>query len=354
MSNLETKLQIREAIKQHCMEEDIYYREVDSQRILTRCPCCGDSSNPNHAHFYIIIDPNTNINAGYICFKCGAHGPLTPEILSMMGIQNPNLAKQVSTMNKTSDRMATRGYMEGQTLMHFDFQVPLIRKRDPKIAYLEHRLGRTFTTTQLQKAKVVPSILQFLRENEIQRMSFQPSLMQMIDRDFIGFLSFGNSHLLLRDITGRHEPSWIKYPILEESRANRVFYTITNSLDPLSTEKLAINMTEGIMDILSVAFNLGYEKEDTLNVCLCGKQFKAFLTLLLDLGFCGSNITINIFADNDKEFNKKAKEYTDLLYFKKTIGRFKQLFGNVYIYYNRKGKDCGVPKEEILLEKHLL
>ena len=87
MSNLETKLQIREAIKQHCIEEDIYYREVDSQRILTRCPCCGDSSNPNHAHFYIIIDPNTNINAGYICFKCGAHGPLTPEILSMMGIQ---------------------------------------------------------------------------------------------------------------------------------------------------------------------------------------------------------------------------------------------------------------------------
>lgn len=354
MSNMETKLRLREAIKRHCEEEDIYYREVDNVRILTRCPCCGDSSNPTHAHFYLIIDPNSNTNAGYICFKCGEHGPVTADILDAMGIEDTTLKTGISKLNKTADKISTKGYMEEQKMMHFDFEIPMITKRDAKVAYLEHRLGRTFTTKELKEAKVITSLKHFLLLNHIGYRPFQPYLIERLERDFIGFLSFGNSHILFRDITNTHDPSWVKYPILEESRANRVLYTMTNSLDPLSTGPIRINMAEGIMDTLSVAFNLDHKAGNELNVCLCGKQYRSFLRFLLDLGFCGSNIQINIFADNDMEFNPKAKEKTDLSYFKKNLGRFKYIFGKITIYYNRKQKDCGVPKNEIRLEKHVL
>lgn len=354
MSNMETKLRLREAIKRHCEEEDIYYREVDNIRILTRCPCCGDSTNPSHAHFYLIIDPNSNTNAGYICFKCGEHGPVTADILEAMGIDDSNLMSGISRLNKTADKMSTKGYMEEKKMLHFDFEIPYITQRDAKIAYLENRMGRKFTTSELKDAKVITSLKHFLMLNNIQYRPFQPYLIDMLERDFIGFLSFGNSHLLLRDITDTHDPSWVKYPILEESRANRVLYTINNSLDPLSTDTFTINLSEGIMDTLSVAYNLDHANDNELNVCLCGKQYKSFLRFLLDLGFCGSNIYINIFADNDMEFNLKAKEVTDLAYFKKNIGRFKYIFGKITIYYNRKQKDCGVPKDEIRLVKHVL
>lgn len=352
MSNIETKARLREAIRKKCEEENSYYREVDSMRILIRCPFCGDSSNPSHAHFYVICDLQSNRNAGYICFKCNESGAFTAETLVALGISDPNLQSGLVTLNKTADKVAKNGYDTDTKMQTFSFERLPIETKGRKIQYLEHRLGREFSIEELDDMKVVPSIHKFLDHNHITNYRFPIFMMNRLEHNYVGFLSYGNSHLLLRDVSGMEQQPWIIYPIIQESANNPVFYSIAAALDPFSTEPITINLAEGTMDILSVCYNLGYDKENTLNVAVCGKKYEKFLFFLLDLGFVGSNITINVFADNDQAFNKKAKGITDIKYFEKIFRRFKYLYKEINVYYNQIGKDCGVPRDQIRLKKY--
>ena len=57
-------------------------RDVAGQtEILTRCPFCGDSTNPRNAHFYISVPSNEDEVSFYDCKKCPAHGILNDEVL---------------------------------------------------------------------------------------------------------------------------------------------------------------------------------------------------------------------------------------------------------------------------------
>ena len=350
MNNRETKKMLRETIHQYCDENDVYYRDVDSIRILTRCPFCGDSDNQKHAHFYIICDPDVNNNAGYKCFKCGESGPFTDETLSAFGINDPNLKSGIITLNKTASKIDKKRYMEETTIRHFDYQIPSIY-RGNKVAYLEKRLGRTFSDEELRRCKVITSLHRFLDANQIHSYTVDKYMLNLLERDYIGFLSYGNSHILFRDITEKNHCSWFKYRISDESSGNQVFYSVATEIDPLTPEPITINLAEGIMDVLSACFNLGYDKENTLNVCVSGNHYEKFLLFLLDLGFVGSNVTINIFADNDAVFNPKAKKQTDESYFRRIFSRMSYLYKEVNVYWNIKKKDIGYPREDIRLKK---
>lgn len=353
MSNATTKLALRESFRHKCEEEGIYFRDVDDIRFLTKCPYCGDSDDPRHAHFYVIADPSNNMNAGFVCHKCGEHGPVTEDTLLLFGIDDVNLRNGLITLNKTSDKKSKHGYMEGTELKTFPFEVKSIA-RGRKVGYLEQRLKRNFTDQELKEMKVVTSLHRFLIENQIDEMRFDKWFMNLLERDYIGFLTYGNSHILFRDITNTHDERWVKYPIISASASNKVLYTIQTEIDPMTTEEIEINIAEGIMDTLSICYNLGHRKSNTLNVCVGGNYFEKFLVFLLDLGFAGSNVTINIFADNDMRFNQKAKKQTDLAFFNRTFHNFKYLYKEINVYYNLIGKDCGVPKEEIRLKRYRL
>lgn len=350
MNNQETKQLLREEIYKHCQEEGIYYRDVDSIRILTRCPLCGDSNDPNHAHFYIICDPTTNTNPGYKCFKCDEAGAITPEILVRLGIHNPNLQSGLQTLNKTASKVNRKGYFATDMVQTFDYKVPPVYK-GRKTKYIEERLGRSLSKEDLEDARVVTSLHRFLDLNGIKEYRFRLPYMEMLERDYVGFLTYGKSHVMLRDITGKHDHAWVIYPISPLSQNNKVFYTMETSIDPLTTEPITVNLGEGVMDILSVRFNLGYDKPNTLNACVVGKHYEQFLFFLLNLGIVGGNVTINVFADNDMQYNKKAKGVTDEAYFNRIFKRFRFLYKEINIYWNVKGKDVGVPVDQISLKK---
>lgn len=349
MNNQETKQLLRDAIYQHCQEEGIYYRDVDPIRILTKCPLCGDSDDPTHAHFYIICDPKSNTNPGYCCFKCDERGIFTPEILIRMGIHNPNLQSGLQTLNRTASKVNRKGYF-ASTEFNFDYQLPPIC-RGRKTDYICNRLGKELSDQDLKDAKVITSIHRFLNLNNIYKYRFKIPYMQILERDYVGFLSYGKSHILMRDITNTHDPAWVCYPITELSQQNKVFYTMDASIDPLSTEPIVVNLGEGVMDILSVCFNLGYNKPNMLNACVKGKHYEQFLFFLLNLGIVGGNVTINVFADNDMVFNKKARGVTDEKYFNRIFKRFRFLYKEINVYWNVKAKDVGVPVDQIALKR---
>lgn len=351
MSNKDTKLDLIEALK----SRDIYFRQVNKVEFRTRCPFCGDSSkNLNTGHFYIRIDPEDNLPVVYNCFKCNEKGILTADTLSALEVDNVDLKSNLYTLNKTSDKVDNKNFYGEVKTVYFDYELPEPKDKK-KIEYLNKRLGLTFTNEDYKNMKLITSLRDFLLLNNIKTISAPPEIIRRLEDHFIGFLSYGNSHILFRDITEKDQFRWLKYPITEESRQNRLFYVMATTIDVLSKEPITINLAEGVFDALSVCYNLGFDSPNTMNISVSGKFYERLLLFLIDLGLVGSNITINIFSDNDSEFGKKkGNESTTIGYYRKKFQNFKHLYGEINVYYNTIGKDVGVPRDEICLKRYKL
>lgn len=348
MTNQEIKLQLIHEL----FNRGVYTKEVNPIEYRTRCPYCGDSARENTGHFYLRINPEDNLPIVFHCFKCEEKGVLREETLSLLGIENIDLKSNLITMNKTSDKLDGKNLSSEQKNIYFDYQLPDVNI-GKKTVYIEQRLGKKFSISDFKNMKLITSLYDFLTENDIEESAFSPEIMNRIENNYVGFLTFGNSHILFRDITEKEKYRWIKYPITKKSQENRIFYIMSASIDSLSTEPIIINLAEGVLDTLSVCYNLGFSNPNTMNISVSGKYYEKVLLFLIDLGFVGSNINVNIFADNDSGFNKKKNSKTNystsLEYYKKMLNNYKHLYGKINVYYNTIGKDVGVPREKISL-----
>ena len=349
MTNREFKLDFIQAL----MNRGIYCKQVNDVEYRTRCPYCGDSDNENTGHLYIRINPDDNLNIVYHCFKCDENGILKPENLSMLDIDDVDLKNSLYTLNKTATKIDGKNLLSETKNTYFDYSIPDITI-GKKTKYIEDRLGLKLNKDDFKKMKVITSLRDFLIYNEIKKLSCPDKIAYMIEDHYVGFLSYGNSHILFRDISEKEKFSWIKYPITEKSKDNRVFYSMESTIDVMSNETLTINLAEGVMDTLSAYFNLGFNDENSINISVSGRYYDKLLLFLIDLGLVGSNININIFSDNDGEYNKKNKNPTDINYFRKILKKYKYLYGDINIYYNIIGKDIGVSRDKISLKKYKL
>lgn len=356
MTNQEIKLLMIDRL----FEREEYTKQVNEVEYRTRCPYCGDSQkNLNTGHLYIRINPNDNFPMVWNCFKCNEHGVVSQSFLSMMDITDMSLKDSIQSLNNTSDKLNAYQFLNNEKPIFFDYALPEI-ELGTKTQYIEKRLGRKFTINELKEMKVITSFRNFLIQNKVKKLLMPNDIAYRIEDHFVGFLSYGNSYILFRDITEKDQFCWIKYPITEESKGSKVFYTISGEMDIFTNETITINLSEGIMDILSACYNLDYHKSNTMNIAVCGKRYDTIIHYLVNMGIVGSNVQINIFADNDETFNPKAKDKkkkvnpTTIDYFQKVFHKYKYLFGQVNIYYNLKGKDIGVPVNEISLIKHHL
>jgi hypothetical protein len=128
---------------------------------------------------------------------------------------------------------------------------------------------------------------------------------------------------------------------------------MASEIDIFTKDEITINLAEGVLDILSANYNLGYDGNNILNLCVSGKYYDSLILFLVNLGFVGSNITINIFADNDHTFNKKNENNTTTIeYYQKILKNYKHLFGKIYVWYNLMSKDIGVPRDKIKLQRY--
>lgn len=349
MSNKDIKLLVIEKL----FERGEYIKQVNDDEYRTRCPFCGDSmKNLNTGHLYIKINPDDNFPMVYNCFKCNEHGIVNQEFLSLMDIDDMNLKSAVLALNKNADKFSSQKFLDNNKTIMFDYKRPPI-VRGEKTKYIEDRLGVPLSNSDLNDMKVITSLREFLILNHIKTVTLPEPLLWKLEKKYVGFLTYGASHILFRDITNTEDYRWIKYQITHESRQCRAFYSIASTIDVFTKDDITINLTEGIMDILSVYANLEYNKENTLNIAVCGKHYISILEKLINMGFIGSNIHINIFADNDMQFNKsKNNKPTDLAYFQKIFYKMKHVFGDISIYYNQIDKDVGVPKDKILLKKY--
>lgn len=338
MNNHDFKLQVISELK----NRDVFLQQVSKVEIRTRCPFCGDSSkNINTGHFYIRINPDDNFPIVYNCFKCPAQGIMTYDDLEALGIAGSEFKENMQNLNRTSDKITANSVTVEDR--YFEYKLPDNYNRD-KIRYIENRLGLSFSDEELKKMKVITSLKDFLILNGISSVTCKPGMARMVERNYIGFLSTNNSHILFRDITDSSEIRWYKYPITKESIGQKIFYSISSEVDLYSSDEIIINLSEGVMDCISICNNLGYNSDNILNIAVCGKYYNSIIKHLFGMGFVGSNITINIFADNDH-----TKD-TSIEYYRSILKNYSYLVDKMTVNYNLKDKDCGVRRENIVLQ----
>lgn len=329
-----------------------YIRQVNDIQYRTRCPFCGDSkSNLNTGHLYIKINPDDNYPMVYHCFKCEESGIVDDNLLLALNIGDINLKSNITTLNKTSDRIKGQKFLTDDEVINFNYKLPEVKDYN-KIKYIEDRLGCNLSIEDIEKFKIITSLRDFLICNNIKEITMENYICHNIEKNYVGFLSFGGAYILFRDITNTQYYKWIKYPTTNDSRGCKLFYSISNSIDVFTKDNININLSEGVLDILSAYKNLNYNNSNDLDIAVCGKQYLYVLNTLNSMGFVGSNINLNIFSDNDEIFNNKNNNPTNIEYFKKLLHKNKYLYNSTNIYYNLIDKDIGVAKDKIKLKKY--
>lgn len=344
ISPQELKLQVIDHLRTSCER----FKGPDSRHnYIVRCPYCGDSVTANHGHFNIRIDPTDNSVMVYNCFRCPAGGVVTTDVLERLGMTDSSVMDSIQVMNRNAPIRDVSRYLAQDSLLQFDYKQPDILRYPHKIQYVNTRLGRIFNEQDCRDIKIVTSLRDFLETNSINELTVQPEIADYLEKAYVGFLSFGNSTMLFRDVTGRSKYPWVKYPVLEKARGTMCFYSINSEINLLTSDQIVVNLAEGVMDILGVAYHLDELRKNHINIAVGGKFYEKTLRHLVSMGFVGDNIKVQIFSDNDAQFNVNAVSDTSLTAYRRVFKDRKQLFGSMHVWVNTIGKDFGVPSNKI-------
>lgn len=329
----------------------VYIRAVSRDLYLTRCPFCGDSrTTARTGHLYILVKPDTNYKMVYYCQKCQEHGTVGQELVTMLD-GNESVLNCVMGINKTA--ISASHTQQEVGFRSFDVSLPDIVAPAyvKKVRYVENRLGISIDKTLMRELKIIVSPYDFLVMNDIKETRYKKNMMNCLERDYVGFLSTGGSHILFRDITDTHEYSWLKYPIFYDSKYNHVFYSYSSGdIDVFDKDPITVNLSEGVMDAIGVKHHFYKDVSNDLNIAVCGRNYYSIIKWLVSIGVFGSQVKLNFYLDNDAQYsNGKELALPNAL-----IQRVKALFGQVTTYKNLIGKDYGVAKDKIMLDKRVV
>lgn len=314
-------------------------RAVNSTEICTRCFICGDSSkNVNKKRLYIKVDPNNPKEpALYWCFNCYAKGVFTANMLKDMGIDNSEASTFIRKLNHdaTNDDGSRVNKYRNTKEIKLEFpQLKGDRKTLLKIKYLYDRIGYKIPPEDFNRLKIVFNIKEFLELNNIEPNNKH---IDLLDNDYVGFLSIHNEYIILRDITGQNRMRYVKYNIFNVVDNSNSFYAARASLDLMIHDDIHMIVAEGPFDILGIIYNIyNGDFSNKIFVASCDGSLMNPILSFIRKGIVGDNIFIDCYQDNDTRLN-----------FKKIKRELNMYTPNFTVYYNRISKDFGVPKEKI-------
>jgi hypothetical protein len=314
-------------------------RVVNDQQLATRCYLCGDSAkNPYKKRLYIYFDPSNPMDyPTYYCFNCFESSILTVDMLHQMGIENKDADVYLRQITKSSHTDNGSRVYKNHFRKDIDVKIPPLKADTQtllKIKYLYDRIEYKIPLEDFGRLKIILNLKEFLDFNNITPNS---NIVDILDRDYVGFLSVRNEYVILRDITNRNRFRYVKYNIFNKHNDTQSFYVPRASIDPLSNEDIHLVVSEGPFDTLGIIYNvLDGDIDNKIFISTCDGAFTQPILSFLRKGLVGSNIYIDAYIDNDtrmdlKKIKKELKMYTP----------------NFTVYYNRLSKDFGVPKSKI-------
>lgn len=324
------------------LKENKTFRRASLDEYCMRCMICGDSKkDPNKRRLYVKINTNDESPIVYHCHNCGSSGYLTSDVLREFNIYDLSLNSRLTAFNKEASGKVRKNYSILDKKLRV--KVPKVRyssRAEDKKRYIETRLGVDLTFEELVNMKCIFSLRDFVETNKIEELTIGMTRANMINDDYVGFLSINNEYINFRDITDSHKLRYDKYTIIRDLPDTVKMCAIPTSVQMLTTEPIIINIAEGVFDILGLYYNVMNKKTDNMiYVAVCGSGYMNVIKYFIKMGFIGNNITINIFSDSDK----------DPYFYKKVIAYSKQWVGKINLIYNILEKDYGVPRDKIKL-----
>lgn len=316
------------------------------KELVIRCPFCGDSKNPRHAHFYISVPQSQEDISFYQCKRCPNAGILSDELLRRIGCNDSNIMIEITKHN--AEVMSLPKYKSLKKINIYPLKWNLIRK-DPnnqiKLDYINKRIGSNFTIFDLAKVKIILNLYDVINTNHLEFTRHQ-MVCSDLDKYFMGFISFDNSYCGLRKVTNKElhnavNKRYINYSLVNKTDDRKNFYVIPTRIDILDPAPVKIHIAEGQFDTLSIYYNLN-QCNDYQNIYMAcgGKSYSQALEFILtESGII--NYEIHFYPDRDVSDNEF---YYDVL------RRVELLPGDIYIHRNAFNgeKDFGVPKERII------
>jgi len=340
LDNREIKLEVINLLK----TLPVYFTNSAGIQHTIRCPYCGDSKNQSHGHFSIKIDiDNDNEPMLFRCFKCDVSGILTNDVLEEIGIDVSNdMANTIGKFNKSTTKS-----QPGIITKPLDYNVPIysdtyINRR--KLIYLNDRLGLNLTYGDCNRIKCILNFYDFIKLNNIEYLpDIKSTKIDLLNNNYIGFLSCNNNMIVFRNIYNDKYRRYEKVKLNNRVINPNSFYIIPNTFNMLYTDDMHIHIAEGIMDILSIYYNLK-DKDDYNNFYFasCGFGSNVIIKYALSIGL-NTNLIVHLYSDNDKT-NADHLKYLNkirnsgLVWIKKLI-----VHRNIY----NGEKDYGVPKSNI-------
>ncbi|MMZ42269.1 hypothetical protein D1872_37890 [compost metagenome] len=347
MDYTELKMQVREKM---LSELEVCYPVYGQPLIITRCPYCGDSRKSlRKGHFRVKIDvSNEEEPILYHCARCAEGGILTPAIMRILELNDLEINSSLIENNNRIIKASRKKF--GIKDNHFQWKIP---KPDlshtgtrNKMDYLNDRLGIDLGPEEWVRLKTIFSLGHFFQLNDIKHYTQKQDRLNLLHRNYVGFLSIRNEFINFRNIHKDKNLRWDKYSVLPSIENTRKFYTIPNDIDLLSMEPITIHIAEGVLDILGVYYHLNHQNNYRhVYTAVCGSAYLNVLIYFIEMGLIG-NVNVRIYSDNN--FSPA--------FYKPIVRRLKPWVNSFHVIYNtikdKNGKaDFGVPKNLISPEE---
>lgn len=320
------------------------------REVAINCPYCEREGNPDHGnHCYISLGYNNTPPLMYNCFRNINHkGIFTimelQDISSCSQYLDADLINEIANLNKSNSYFNRHSLNKFKNLTIFNTIPKMDEILEFKIKYINERLGVNLSYGDICSNKIILSIKDFLKFNNINYYTRSEYSMEILDKYFIGFLTNTNSSIIMRRIVDdiKELPEslsgrYIKYTI-PTTPIDSGYYIIPTQTNILS-DNIEIHIAEGTFDILSVFYNVcNGSRHNKVYVSIGGNKYDNCMKYFIsNMGII--DCVFHVYIDND------IKQYVlDRL---KTI--IKPLGYKIYIHTNiyEGEKDYGVIKSHI-------
>lgn len=312
--------------------------------INCRCMYCSDSKNMNKGHFYISIPKADNELSFFTCKKCQASGLVTNTKLIEWGLFDAQVGMDLNKHNQKIFKLPSNKKLKSEFVHNVRYNnIHDDKLTRFKLKYINERLGLNLNYHDCMREKIILNINDIFTQNKITQYTRHESIINCLDTSFVGFLSYDNSFINMRNLEINQLPSsidkrYINYNLFNKMDNTQRFYIIPTDIRLLDPTPIQIHIAEGPFDILSIYHNMNKTLNQTIYSGVGGSGYKGLIRFLIN-NLKIINPIIHIYPDKDiKQY--KMDDIANLLYPFKT-----PLYIHRNIYPGEK--DFGVPINRI-------
>ena len=320
------------------------YPVAGRKEVNCRCFYCADSSNMRKGHFYISV-PKEDEPSYFYCQKCHAQGIVTNDKLIEWGIFNSQMGVEITRYNAKVLSLTKNKKFANNAIYNIRNSIITEDKLSLyKLKYINDRLGINLTLRDCINDKIVLNLKDLIGENRLE-MTRHPNIVDQLDANFLGFLSFDNAFVNMRKVIDKDvyhtiDKRYINYNVFDKYDNTLKFYVLPTEIDLYNPVPVRLHLAEGPFDILSVKYNVvGDNSDRDIFVAVGGSSYKGCIRhFITNMGLY--NLEIHMYMDNDQSM-KQVYDIANLLqYFNIPLFIHNNSFPNE--------KDYGVPKERII------